>query len=152
MKFLFAISFSFLMCQNASALSTEELYKDLNSAKKTNFKTLVKNNTVSVLFQPNCSSCKKQIKSLHCLPQNTEIVLVGSLGTEDKVKQAYLKITAKVQKKLPGFYVRKQNLEKIGFNSNLAPQTIIYSEKGSKKFLGFKSCKTIKKVLEDINA
>ena len=149
MKYLFAISFSLIIVSQSFAFSSELVYKDLNSTKKTNFKTLIKDNTVSVLFQPNCSACKKQITKLGCLPKNTKVILVGSLGTEDKVKQAYLKMTAKIKKNLPGFYVQKENLKSIGFNANLAPQTIIYSEKGSKKFLGYKSCKSIKKVLED---
>ena len=149
MKFLFVISFSLIAASQSLSFTTDLVYKDLNSAKKTDFKTLIKENSVSVLFQPNCSACKKQIAKLNCLPKNTKLILVGSLGTEDKVKQAYLKMTAKIKNKLPGFYVQKENLEHLGFNSNLAPQTIIYSEKGSKKFLGFKSCKTIKKVLEN---
>lgn len=144
----YIVFFILIFSLESISKSNEEIYKDLSSTKKFGFEALIENNSVSILFQPNCSSCKKQISKLRCLPKNTKITLVGSLGTEDQIKQTYLKLKAQIKQNHPGFYVQTEDLNIIGFNSNLAPQTIIYKDNKSVKFLGFKKCKFIKEALE----
>jgi len=136
-----------IFCSNTVASSGEKIFKDLNSTKYYSFKEIVADKTLSVLFQPNCSACKKQIKNLDCLSNLTkETILVGSLSNEKKVKRSYLK----KKTELKAYFVETNKLNDIGFENFLAPQVIFYSAKKNIKFLGYKSCEKIKEKIQEV--
>ena len=130
-------------------VKSEKILKDLSSTMFTSFEESIKDKTLAVLFQPNCSSCKKQIKNLDCLKDITnKVILVGSLANEKRVRRSYLKKKTAFR----GYYIEQSNLEKLGFDNDIAPQTIFYSIKKGLKFTGYKSCKKIKKKIEELYA
>jgi len=134
---------------NSNDTKSEKILKNLSSTEFTSFNDTVTDKTLAVLFQPNCSSCKKQIKNLDCLKEVTrKIILVGSLGNENKVRRSYLKKKTSYK----GYFTQQSNLEKLGFENDIAPQTIFYSTKKGLKFIGYKSCKNVKKKIEELYA
>ena len=140
--------FIFILFLSSFAKQETLILKDLSSTNYSTFNDTMTNKSLAVLFQPGCSSCTKQIKNLDCLKKITsKIVLVGSLDNENKVRRSYLKKKSSFK----GYYVSQNNLSQLGFEQNIAPQTIYYSFKGRLKFTGYRSCKKIKTKIEEFH-
>ena len=145
-KLFFIFIFIFFSFRAFTDQAFDKNLKDLSSTKFLSFKELMKNKTVAVLFQPNCNSCKKQIKRLDCLNEvASKIVLIGSFGTEEKVRRSYLKKKSAFK----GYYINGDQVTKLGFESDIAPQTIYYSSGKPLQFIGYKSCEKIKRTIKD---
>lgn len=126
----------------------QKVLKDFSSTRFFSVHEIIKKNNFAVLFQPNCSSCKRQIKDLDCLKDLvSEVVLVGSFGTIKNVRRSYMKKNTDFK----GFYIASEQVSRLGFEEGIAPQSIYYSKDKSLRFTGYESCKKIAKKIRELN-
>lgn len=142
------LSFLFLSPEAFSKQEDKKILKDFSSTQFSSFEEIMKDKTVAVLFQPNCRSCKRQIKNLDCLKEvSSKIVLVGSFGAEEKVRRSYLKKKSEFK----GYYINEDLVTSLGFESGIAPQTVYYKSNKALQFVGYKSCKKIVKKIKELD-
>lgn len=124
----------------------------LKSLKPTGSNTQIQKNglaTVTMIFQPKCSWCKKQgiamAKILEKCNHSLNIALIGAKGNRRQLKQAL----KHYHKAIPAFIADSRFLRKIG-GYQASPTTLIYSVNGELIFKkrGFIEEKKLRKVLQ----
>lgn len=120
MKVLLSLLIPLLLtCVKLQALapaSDTPVLESLTELKYLSFQQAFKNNDIIMLFQPDCSVCKAQIKELNCLKA---IKLLGTNGSKDKLSTEYKRFKTK----LPAYTMTLKDLKKINPNfKTITPQ------------------------------
>ncbi len=124
------------------SVSASPFLKSLTDSSTIKLQELKITPTIFVLFQPNCSFCRKQVKDLKCLKKKYRIVLLGAFAAEKELRDEYLKTGVS----FPAYFVSSDVLKQFDIRSKATPQ-IYYSEKGSTPIsIGFKKCEELKKL------
>lgn len=123
------------------------LLEELLSFRSYNTTLLKGHASVWVLYQPDCKSCEKQLKSLACLPPGTAKLAVGFWGSKEKL----LKIIRKTNFKDTAL-MGSPTLEKL-INLKQTPTILIVDKNGliKKKILALSSCSDIKETVENLH-
>ena len=98
-----------------------------------------KQSRVFVVFQKQCSACRRQVKDLQCLKKIADVVLVGSFSTEAELRKEYKSFNTEVI----GLYGDKDFKKHFGLSLEATPQLIIQVGQKDFKVLGFKACSQI---------
>jgi len=95
-----------------------------------------------ILFQPNCSSCKKQLNDLDCLSKDTPIIALGVNAGRKKLNKAL----RPVKKRASLLSLKASPALKTYLNTVVTPSLLFVNNKGELKKLinGRKSCKSLK--------
>lgn len=96
--------------------------------------------SIWVSFQPNCTSCTTQLKSLSCLPKQIRKVALGIRGSQDEL--------AKILRSLPfeGEKLLSSPEFLRDFSLAATPTILVVSAEGQlqKKMIGVTECETLK--------
>jgi len=120
--------------------------EDLSSFSTYNTGALDGRTSLWVLFQPNCASCKTQLKNLSCLSKDIEKIAVGIHGGRDQLNAALRPL---------GFTGRKlmasRPLEKL-LDTELTPTLYLVDRSGNARrtIQGLVSCETLRTALSKI--
>jgi hypothetical protein len=101
--------------------------------------------SIWVSFQPNCTSCTTQLKSLSCLPGHIRKVALGIRGTQDELAKILRPLTFEGEKLLssPDF--------SRDFSMAATPTVLIVNAEGQlqKKVIGVTDCETLNSYFEN---
>ena len=113
--------------------------RDLKSAETLPLKKVLTPQTVAIVFQSDCASCRVQINDLKCLEENSNIVLLGAFSSEKKLR----KELNKYQVKYPAYYADKDILNHLKITESATPQIIKIGLESSVRSIGRKKCSEI---------
>lgn len=116
--------------------------RSLDSAETLPLKDVLKEKTIAVLYQSDCSSCRIQISQLDCLEDDYNIVLLGGFSSEKKLRLEKLKY----HKKYKAYLADNEILKALKVDRKATPQTFIFESKRALKVIGRKKCSDILKL------
>lgn len=144
LSFLLPLILTCIKLQAAEPSSDMPILESLTELKYLSFQQAFNNNDIIMLFQPDCSVCKAQIRELKCLDA---IKLLGTNGSKDKLSSEYKRFKTK----LPAYAITLKELKKINpkfrmitpqyfqvaidKNENLTLRNLGYGFKKCEKFL-----------------
>jgi hypothetical protein len=124
--------------------SDSYILESLTELHHLSFQQAFKANDLIMLFQPDCSACKAQIKELSCLNQ---IKLLGTNGSKERLQKEYLRFKSK----LPGYSVNFKDLKQINPKLKMiTPQFFLVSKDENENLrlknlgYGYKKCSALK--------
>ncbi|MCJ8276317.1 MAG: hypothetical protein HRT44_08665 [Bdellovibrionales bacterium] len=119
----------------------------LSDVQHTKVSELTRGNNLLIAFQPDCSSCKKQIKDLSCLDKDYKISLIGIASSEQALRKEYRKLRTPY----PAFYASPQAMMEFGLSDSVTPQILIWKNETPQLFYGYKRCREYKKAFAKEN-
>lgn len=102
--------------------------------------------SIWVSVQPDCTSCKTQIKNLNCLPGDTRKVALGVRGTREELSKIMRPLSFKGDQLLSVPELTNR------LSLHATPTLLIVNSKGElhKKIVGSQTCETLKAYLNEI--
>jgi hypothetical protein len=137
---------SMLLFASTPALASEPLnlyrfkLENLDSFSSFDTESLLGKQSLWILFQPNCASCKKQMDDLQCLPASIVKVAVGFGGNPEQLRKELL--PSKFQGKR---VLATPRLRRV-LNTEATPSLFLVNEAGQslKVIQGATSCERLK--------
>gem|GEM_PF-3139778 len=119
--------------------------RSLQDSSSVNLRSLKKEqNRVFIVFQKQCSACRKQVKELTCLKKVADVVLVGAFSTEAELRKEYKAFSTEIV----GLYGDKDFKKRFDLNIEATPQIIVQVGQKSFKVLGLKTCVQIARFIK----
>ena len=138
MKWISVLLFPYWLFAEPSLLSLSDVHRvSLSEIKK--------DRSLVVVFQPDCSSCKKQIHDLSCLEKDHFIRLVGMGGSEKALRIEY----RKMKTSYPAYLADASVLKALGVESTITPQIILWRWGKQKKSFGYKKCEEYRSMIRE---
>jgi len=138
-----------LLLSSLSGYSLE--IRGLGKAPTVTMQSLMKGKTVWILFRPDCSACKLQMKSLDCLEDLSKVRIVGiDAGERELYREAKrFEVLKKMKPQQSGpFYGDGDVLKHLDVKHNYSPQLLFFAE-GKKlvHHLGALECQKLRQVI-----
>lgn len=143
----FCLSYFFLFLALDVKASTAFLMRSLSDSSQKSFQFSQLKPSLFIIFQSDCTACKKQILTLTCLDKKTPVYLLGAFQPEITLRKEY----KTWQPPFPAYYADQKVLQIFAIQDKLTPQIFIYRKEKLFKLIGLQKCHTIKKHLSGEN-
>jgi len=128
-----------------SYASTQIILRSLSDVSTQKIKLRSDKPSLFVVFQKDCSACRRQIKNLKCIDDSVNVVLVGSFSNEKDLRVEYSKFGSR----FVGVYGDRSFRKKFRIREDVTPQLIFATAKRQDVHLGFLSCESVLKKIKE---
>ena len=136
----------FLLIALSSFIFSESSLISLTDVSRLSIEQIKNEKTLVMIFQKDCSSCKKQVRELSCMEEDYSIKLIGVLGSEKELRKEYLRM----KKVYPAYYGNSKALNELEITPSVTPQLITWYKGKIVSFIGYKTCREYKKLFKDV--
>lgn len=139
------LMFGFSILWGIQALSASFL-SPIGQGRPISLVELKKPTSLLLVFQENCTACRRQLADLSCLPSSVSVYLLGAFSPRAALVQEYKKMNVSY----PAYFLSSAGIRDLALSSAGTPQIVIYGARKQRRWFGYQNCAILGAALEEL--